>query len=404
MDLKLSVDYYNNAEKALFKSYPNFVTLTNLLNHDFSISKAEFVSYLMFTEQADEDGWRTYPELKDRVQNRLGDIEDILNFSKGSIQSKQSSLRMNDSKMTERIGVSLGINVVNKLHGLTEADWAITDNVYIDGKRIKDFDYEIPLASDGTKFIQVENKGTVNNNNSFKTPSVSNHYSSIKAKKNSILAREQAQGIPLHQNIYYGTIGVLDSQNTAKVWLVDPPTFEVKWNPIKFKLISRLIYYSKVFSEIGIHNRFQIALDKRIHQLFTAKDINEFNRVPLDVPLPTYTYIKYNNFVNINNNEAIGTFFFINSNEVFLLALTKVIIRLVLLQNFDGILEYDHKNVELSDKVIIELSAKLSKESEAFEYSKTKFELDKSRKRYFYQVYQEIGFTSSGRIFGKINN
>jgi hypothetical protein len=336
MDLKLSVDYYNAAEKLLFQSYPNFASLSDILNREFSISKAEFVSYMMFTEQADEDGWRTYPELKDRVQNRLGDIDDILDFSKGSIQSKQSSQRMNASKMTERIGVSLGINVVNKFHGLTEADWAITDDVYIDGKRIKDFDYEIPLASDGTKFIQVENKGTVNDDNSYKTPSVSDHYSSIKGKKSSILAREQSQGIPRNQNIYYGTIGVLDSQNTAKVWLVDPPAFEIEWNPIKYKLISRLIYYSKLFSEIGIHNRFQVALDKRINQLFTAKDIYEFNLVPLDVSLKTYTYIKYNNFVNINNNEAIGTFFFINSNEVFLLALTKVIIRLVLLQNFDG--------------------------------------------------------------------
>jgi hypothetical protein len=404
MDLKLSVDYYNAAEKTLFQSYPNFAALSGILNREILISEAEFVSYMMFTEQADEDGWRTYPELKDRVQNRLGDIEDILDFSKGSIQSKKSSQRMNASKMTERIGVSLGINVVNKFHGLTEADWAITDDVYIGGKRIKDFDYEIPIASDGTKFIQVENKGAVIDDNSYKTPSVSEHYSSIKAKKNSILAREQAQGIPRHQNVYYGTIGVLDSQNTAKVWLVDPPAFEVEWNPIKFKLISRLIYYSKVFSEIGIHNRFQIALDKRIHQLFTAKDINEFNRVPLDVPLKTYTYIKNNNFVNINNTEAIGTFFFINSNEVFLLALTKVIIRLVLLQNFDGILEYDYKNAELSDKVIIELSAKLSKASEEFEFTKTKFVLDESRKRYFYQAYQEIGFTSSGRIFGKIKN
>jgi hypothetical protein len=404
MDLKLSVNYYNAEEKTLFQLYPNFATLSGMLDREFSISKAEFVSYMMFIDQADDDGWRTYPELRDRVQNRLGDIEDILDFSNGSIQSKLSSKRMNACKMTERIGVSLGINVINKFHGLTEADWAITDDICIDGKRIKDFDYEIPLASDGTKFIQVENKGTVNDINSFKTPSVSKHYSSIKAKKNSILARELSQGIPRHQNIFYGTIGVLDSQNTAKVWLVDPPAFEVEWNPLKFKLISRLIYYSKLFSEIGIHNRFQIALDKRIHQLFTAKDIIEFNRVPLDVPLKTYTYIKKNNFVNINNNEAFGTFFFINSNEVFLVALPKVIIRLVLLQNFDGILEYDYKNAQLSDNIIIKLSAKLSKASKEFEFTKTKFVLDDSRKRYFYQAYQEIGFTSSGRIFGKIKN
>lgn len=404
MDLNLSVDYYNSGEKSLFQAYPNYTIISDLLSRNFSIPKNEFVSYMMFTEQADEDGWRKYHELRDRVQYRLGDIEDILDFSNGSIQSKQSSQRMNASKMTERIGVSLGINVVNKIHKLTEADWAITDDIYIGGKRIKDFDYQISIASDGTKFIQVENKGTVNDNNSYKTPSVSEHYSSIKEKKSSILKREQSQGIPRHQNIYYGTIGVLDSQNQAKVWLVDPPAFEIEWNPVKLKLISRLIYYSNVFSEIGIHKRFQIALDKRIEQLFNAKDIYEFNRVPLEVPLITYTYIRNNNFVSINNNEAIGTFFFINKSEIFLLALTKVIIRLVLLQDFNKILEYEFKNAEISNKVIIELSAKLNKASEEFEFTKTKFALDERRKRYFYQSYQEIGFTSSGRIFGKISN
>jgi hypothetical protein len=86
------------------------------------------------------------------------------------------------------------------------------------------------------------------------------------------------------------------------------------------------------------------------------------------------------------------------------LALTKVIIRLVLLQDFDKIIEYEFKNAEISDKVIIELSAKLNKASEEFEFTKTKFALDERRKRYFYQSYQEIGFTSSGRIFGKIIN
>jgi hypothetical protein len=72
--------------------------------------------------------------------------------------------------------------------------------------------------------------------------------------------------------------------------------------------------------------------------------------------------------------------------------------------HFDEILEYEYKNAELSDRVIIELSAKLSKTSEEFEFKKTKFVLDERRKRYFYQAYQEIDFTSSGRIFGRINN
>lgn len=406
MDLKLSVDYYNAAEKKLFQSYPNYKVLSGILKSEFTISEAELVSYMMFTEQANVDGWRTYPELKERVQYRLGDIEDILDFKQGSIQTKQSSLRMNASKMTERIGVSLGINVINKIHGLTEADWAITDDIFINGKRVKDFDYEISLASDGTKFIQVENKGAVNEDNSYKTPSVSEHYSSIKKKKKCIREREQPKGESKNQNLYYGTISVLDNQNTAKVWLVDPTALDIEWSPRKFKLISRLIYYSKVFAEIGVHDRFKVALNNRIFKLIESKEINIFDNVPLEVSLKTYTYIKYNNFVNINSKEALGTFFFINNNKgnsLFILALTKVIIRFVLLQKFDEILNYNYNHAELSERVSIELMAKLNKESEEFEFSSNKFVFDEKRKRYFYQVYQKLYSTSSGRIFGKIN-
>lgn len=264
MSLQLSVNYYNDEEAKLFKAYDNYTVIDQMIRHNLLISEDEFKSYMLFTEYADEDGWRTYRDLADRVQHRLGDIEDFLDFSQGSIQTKMSSTRMNDSRMTERIGVSLGLSVVNKFHCLTEADWAITPNVYIGGKRVKDFDCQIPMASDGSRFIQVENKGSINDDNNYKTSSVSNHYSSIKGKKESILDKEKIQGIARHQNIYYGTISVLDNHNTAKVWLVDPEAYNVNWDPKKYKLISRLIYYAKLFEEIGININIQ-------NQLYTCR-------------------------------------------------------------------------------------------------------------------------------------
>lgn len=406
MNLKISVDYYNATEVELFKSYPNYNDIEHVIGKQINVKEGDFVSYLMFTEQADDVGWRTHVDLKDRVQYRLGDIQDFLDFSKGSIQSKLPSTRMFTSGMTERIGVSLGINVINKIHGLTEADWAITNDTYIDGKRVKDFDYELPMASDGIRFIQVENKGTVNDNNTIKSSSVSKHFRSIKEKKNSILLRDEGAGLTRHQNIYYGTIGVLDSQNIAKVWLVDPPALNVEWDPRKFRLISRLIYYSKIFGEIGIHKKFQFALQVRIIELIMAKDIEEYNNKPLTSSTPL-TYIGSKNLVKINGNEAFGTFFFLNNEikkDVFMIALPKVIIKLVLYQRFDDILKYEYNNAELSERVSIELSAKLNDASEDFENTNTKFVLDEKRKKYFYQSYQKISSTSSGRIFGLINN
>lgn len=408
LNLKISVDYYNNVEKESFKHYPNYEEFKIFVGKEITISKDEFLSYMMFTEQDDTDGWRKYPELKKRVEYRLGDIEDYLDFSKGSIQSKRSSERMSASNITERIGVSLGINVINKFHGLTEADWAITPNTFIGGKRVKDFDYELAIASDGVKFIQVENKGTVNNNNKLKTTSVSAHYSSIKSKKSDIISRNRDSEICEKENIYYGTIAVLDDTNTAKLWLVDPEAFQVDWSPRKFKLISRLLYYSNIFSIIGIHEPIQNELKTRIAQLINSSDFEDFNKKPLEshsrYPL---SFLKTDNFVNINNSLAFGTFFFLKKDtgyDIFIIALTKAIIKLIIAQDFNGILDYKFADAEFTDKVTLQLSAKPRKMSTEFEKSKINFVYDEKRKKYFYQTYQRISSISSGRIFGEINS
>lgn len=405
--IKVSTSYYNKEEAELFKSYPNYQTINGKIQSDISIPKSEFLASLMFTEQANEDGWRSYDDLKDRVQHRLGDIEDILDFDDDSIKTNHSSQRINASGLTERLGVSLGLNVVNQFHGFSEADWAITEDEYIDGKRLKDFDYQISMASDGQKFIQVENKGNVCADNSKKNSSVSRHYNSIKEKKSDIITREKSAGIPRHQNIYYGTIGVIDSQNKAKVWLVDPIAFNVEWNPRKFKLISRLSFYANLFAEIGVHKRILIPLLQKIELLKETDNIDKFDKVRLEgIQKTPRTFFSAKNFVKINTNEAFGSFFFVKTEKgikVFLMAITKEILKLIISQDFEEILSYNYKNADLNEKAIIEMSTKLTQATEEFEMTKTEFVLDEKRKRLFAQYYGSIEHTSSGRIFGIIN-
>lgn len=408
MNLKVSVEYYNEKEKKLFKAYPNNRQIDELVNKDVKISKDEILSYMMFTEQGDEEGWKTYSELKERVNYRLGDVDEYLNFTNDSIQAKRSSEKMSASNMTERIGVSVGINVINKLHGLTEADWAITKNTYLDGKRVKDFDYEYPkTASDGSKYILIENKGTVNDDNKLKSSSVSKHYKSIKDKKEDILKREALQGIKRHENIYYGTITVLDNDNVAKVWLVDPNANSMDWEPKKFKLISRLLYYFEIFKEIGIDKKIVSSLEERIKKILDSDNINVFDKKHLELGRIFYQFIRSSNFVSINNSYALGTFFQVKNQiegDVFIVAIPKALIKLIISQDFDQILKYDFNDSDFNDKVSIELSSKFDVFEEEFKVSKTDFVFDERKKKYIYQKYQNIKFTSSGRIFGTINS
>lgn len=399
MSLQLSVDYYNSEEARLFQSYEKYDQINQLIGQGFTISEDELKSHLLFTEQADDDGWRTYQDFKAKVESRKSFIDDYLDFSDGSVKARYVPKRLNDAGMTERVGVSLGINVINQIHNLTEADWIKTEDIYINGKRVKDFDYEIPMASDGKRFIQIENKGCVVDNNNYKRPSVCHQYSSIKDKKESILSRGNSQ------NIYYGTIGVLDNHNQAKVWLVDPDAYNIELNPRKFKLISRLIYYLNVFKEIGIHKSIIISLENRIELILQSNDFEQLDRNPLESKI-NWTYIQSYNFASVNYNEAFGSFFFIKNSEdiqVFMIALPKALINLVLSQNFDGILNYDYQNDEINDNVTIGLETKQNRASEEFEDENLGFVLDEKRKRYFLQSFQHISHTNSGRIFGTIN-
>ena len=66
---------------------------------------------------------------------------------------------------TERIGVALGLCVVNEIHGLTAADWKKIPEAPGKGGH-PTFDFEISTASTGTNFIQTENKGSTIADNS----------------------------------------------------------------------------------------------------------------------------------------------------------------------------------------------------------------------------------------------
>lgn len=405
MSLNLNVDYYNSKEKELFKSYPNHQKIEDKLKQGFTLSEDELLTYMMFIEQKDEEGFRSYDELKSKLESRKGLYLDYLDLNSGTVKSKYSSSNLSDVGVTERLGISLGLNVVNQLHGLTEADWAITPNQYHGGVRAKDFDYEHPLAATNKRFIQVENKGSVVDDNNYKPPSISNHFKSIKDKKADLLIQESNKGIQRHSNIYYGTISSVDQINNAKVLLVDPPPFEQDWSPTKFKLIARLSFYHQLFIYSAVRDEIVSSLGMRIAELVELRDIFEFDKKRLsDINPNPRSFLKRTKVAKINTSEAFGTYYFIRSNErfeVYIVAIHKAILKLILNQDFQGILDYEYKNAELEDSVSIELEDNGKVDSELLD--KMKFMYDEKKKKYTNQYYAKLRSTSAGRIFGGIS-
>ena len=406
----LSVEYFDTAQRTLFQGFPNAAQLNNIVQNGITIDKSDLLAYMMFTEQMDRNGFRTYTDLQGRIQNRLGDIDDFLSFNNGSVQSRMTALEMIQPGFTERIGVALGLCVVNKIHGLTAADWKKIDETR--GRNAHPtFDFEFPLASTGANFIQAENKGSIVTDNTLQSASVQNHYSGIENKKDYVRAEEAQRQIPIHQNLYYGTIGVLDSQpnSIAKVWLVDPPAFELEMEPQKYKLLARLHYYLDEFKNIGVKERIIKALETRIVEIEKSSDYTKFNNVPLDYPYPRayHLFMDGKMFAAVDTNEAFGKIFIVEHKQniyAYLIAFPKALMRIIILQNFENILNYEYNPdfINESVQVLMRLGGKETEESKL--PKNLKFVFNERRKYYEATYFGKVNHSTDGRIFGLLDS
>jgi hypothetical protein len=408
--INLSLEYYNDSQHDLFQCFPNSTQLNNLVNNGLTITKDEFLANMMFTEQMDRDGFRTYVDLQGRIESRFGDINDFLSFDNDSVQSKMNGTQMMQSGFTERIGVSLGLCVMNKIHGFTAADWEkIPETRGRSGNPT--FDFEIQIASTGANFIQAENKGAIIVDNSVQNGSIPVHYSSIKSKKKYVRQQEIIRNIPIHQNLFYGTIGALDTRpgSIAKVWLVDPPAYEIEMEPSKYKLLSRLKYYLAEFRNIGVKGYILNALEKRIIEIEKTSDYYEFNNVPLkSIYVPKIRqYLDGKMFAAVDNNEAFGRIFIIESKEryfPYLIAFPKAIMRIIILQNFDNIMNYEYNPDFINDKVQV-LMRLGSKDIDVNKLpNDIKFVLNERKKFYEAVYFGQVSHSADGRIFGLLGN
>lgn len=414
-EIKIEVRYYNSAQQVLFQGYPNATQLNLITQNHLSVSKDEFLSYMMFTEQDDSHSeYKTFSDLRDKVQHRFGDINNYLTLNNGSVQSNVTAQQMMAAGFTERLGVALGLTVVNKIHALTEADWKKIPESKGRGIKIKTFDFELPVASTGSNFIQAENKGAILTNNNDQTGSVTTHYSGkhgILSKKTFVRSEEIKSGVSLHQNLYYGTIGVLGTNpnSIARVWLVDPPAIDIQMEPAKYKLLARLSYYLDEFRAIGVREKLLDSLERRIQEISNSSDYLEFDNVPLEGAASgtIRKYMASDAFSVIDTDEAYGKAFVVferDSPFVYIVAFAKTIIRDVIKQNFRAIINFNYNPDFLRGNVsaLVRLDEKFIPETR---FPNLKFVLSERRKLTTYEAmyYGPLNHTSSGRVFGLLD-
>lgn len=268
--LKVRVDYYNPEHEKAFSKYSNYDNIRRIAGNVIEIEQSEFLTYMVFTEQKDFTGFRTYTELSTKATDRCGFFKDYLDFSGESIRSKLPHQHIDDN-IRERIGVAGSLCIVNKIHELTEADWECVPE---QGGKKAQMTTDYKMASDGSKFVFVESKGSALENNKLKKSTISQHKKSIEDKKEVSRKSE-------NNNLYYGVISVIDDRpdSILQSWLVDPPPPEYSLEPYRYKLLSRLYFYWRNLKFITPNSSVLLALINRINVLKIVRNFSELDGI-----------------------------------------------------------------------------------------------------------------------------
>lgn len=278
--LHVEVDYYDGHEKQKLLAYPSAGKISEVVKAGVDVELAQFLTYYMFyKKRPGKVGYRNYDELAQHASKALDEIEDWVDLSKGTAnRAPDDALPV--SSITERIGESVGLSVVNEIHSLHEADWNKIPTH--PGRRgFKTFDYSIvESASDGSSIVQVETKGTAVADTSVQSNSLAAQAGKAKEKKQSISRLETSGSYKYPASVRYGTVTAIGSKGTMRCYLLDPPSAPVA-NPRVIRLLSRLLSITQLVSFIAPRSALTAAAWTRLVAVSTIQDPFELMNVPL---------------------------------------------------------------------------------------------------------------------------
>jgi len=285
-NIAVTVDYYSDEERDKLLDYSSREGIKEVIKTGVKIPTAEFLTYYLFhRKRPGKPGYRRYSELGDKIWRSLIDLEDWVKFNGTSIYTAED-VEKQDTGITERIGESVGLSVINRIHGLTEADWDKIPEKSGKGA-YPVFDYKEKgsnlTASKGETFIQVETKGSMAEDNREKTDAIRTHKSNIKDKKKKIKILEQEDRYPFKANLRYGIITVMDNRKngTLRSLLVDPDSNELKITPSKLQLLNRMRFLYELICFISPRSQLSSSLATRTSSLSILEDPYMLNKLPL---------------------------------------------------------------------------------------------------------------------------
>jgi len=279
--LEVCVEFYDENEKKKLQAYPLANRIGEVVSKPINIPYAEFLTYYLFHRKRPElSGISSYAQLGGKIDTARKMLEDFVKRSDHSLFVPKGIIEL-PIYVSENIGESVGLSVINRIHGLSEADWnRIPVSRGVGARPV--FDYE-HLASDGKSIIQLEAKGSCVKTNVKKTSSISNHKSDILKKKSAIRLEERRKNYNHPAQVRYGTITSIDRKKDGiiKCRLVDPAPLPFNFNPKILRILNRLIFLRDWISFIMPRSQLSIALANRIVSLERIEDVFKFEDEPL---------------------------------------------------------------------------------------------------------------------------
>lgn len=402
-NLSIRVNYYDEEEKSKFESSRSRKEIDRVAGTTIVVSKAEVLTYLLFPIYKNGTSRDTYEEIKSKVPFWIGGIEELLDFSHGTINWKRPY-----PEMTSRVGVAVGLCVANAIHSTTEADWSRIPEIVGRNHAKKTLDYQLGIpdasCSTGEYLVHMEAKGSAQPDAAKKTSSVSQH-------KQGILQKKMAQRPEESRDVYYGTISVLAQEGTTQCYLVDPPNPERLLDPRRHKLLARLNFFWSQMSLISPNSTLTTVLKNRIRDLVAVDNFEDLDLLFLvnrygekTLMYPTF----FTSRSGIRRINVVGRLFPLPDDKVLFVGTVPEIYDLVINQNFNDILSYKSVSHTASHRLTC-----VVRRSERELYShilrspvgpmlqrRQRYSRESDTPIIEFKLQGDFQFSSSGRVFG----
>ena len=352
--IEVDVAFFDENEEKKLVGYPTAAVMQELVKSPIRIPTAEFLTYFLFHRKTTGSlGYQSFDDIGKKVQKAYIILYDLISFNGKSI-CRSADITNQLPEISEHIGEAIGLSVINRVHGLTEADWS---SIPISRGRgaTKSFDFQI--ASDGKTFVQVENKGssvTLNTDNSL--PAIKKHYKNIQDKKSSLNDLPANKVDPNPASLRYGTITGIDARQDGNVrcWLTDPPADLIDDDAKRFKLLRRMEYLQNLIGLISPRSQLAAALATRVADMNMMNDPFELNSLGLRRGNGEPLFLDQNYYISKSHTideKSAGTVIPITDKHLMYFAIRTELFELSTKQNFDAIIEFSAKSLTLEESV-----------------------------------------------------